>query len=134
MKNRYGLRIRFKTKSLSSWSGGCKQFFNFHHRPIGYIGYKQFLLLHQVSQAPTQTQNKMKSRLLLNVIVRERTTIFQLLACEDQALLVRGDALFVLDLGLHVVNRVGSLHVQGDGLAGQNLHEDLHTSTQAKPM
>jgi len=33
-------------------------------------------------------------------------------------LLVWGDALLVLDLGLDVVNGVGRLHLKGDGLAG----------------
>ena len=46
----------------------------------------------------------MKSGLLLDVVVRERATIFQLLTSEDQALLVWGDALLVLDLGLHILN------------------------------
>ena len=33
----------------------------------------------------------------------------------------------VLDLGLDIVNGVGGLHLEGDGLAGEGLHEDLHT-------
>ena len=33
--------------------------------------------------------------------------------------------LLVLDLALHVVDGVRGLHLQGDGLAGQGLHEDL---------
>jgi hypothetical protein len=45
---------------------------------------------------------------------------------EDQTLLVRGDALLVLDLLLHVLNRVRRVDVQRDGLAGQCLDEDLH--------
>ena len=39
----------------------------------------------------------MKSRLLLNVVVREGATVLELLAGEDQTLLVRGDALLVLN-------------------------------------
>ena len=35
----------------------------------------------------------MKSRLLLDVVVRKRAAIFQLLASEDEALLVRRDSL-----------------------------------------
>ena len=35
-----------------------------------------------------------------------------------------------LDLGLHVLDGVTGLHLQGDGLACQGLHEDLHASSQ----
>ena len=49
-------------------------------------------------------------------------TVLKLLAREDQTLLVRRDTLLVLDLGLHVVDRVRGLHVQGDRLSGQSLH------------
>ena len=51
----------------------------------------------------------MESRLLLDVVVRESAAILELLAGEDESLLVRGDALLVLDLGLDVVDRVRGL-------------------------
>ena len=54
----------------------------------------------------------------MNIVVLESPAVLELLAREDQALLVGGDALLVLDLGLHVVNRVGRLDLEGDGLAG----------------
>ncbi len=60
----------------------------------------------------------MESRLLLDVVVRESATVLELLACEDEALLVRRNALLVLDLGLDVINGVGRLDIEGDGLAG----------------
>jgi hypothetical protein len=59
-----------------------------------------------------------KSRLLLDVVVGKSTTILKLLAGEDQALLVRGDALLVLNLGLDVIDGVAGLHLKGDSLAG----------------
>jgi len=34
----------------------------------------------------------MKRALLLDIVIRERTSILELLACKDQALLVRRDA------------------------------------------
>ena len=49
-----------------------------------------------------------------------------LLAGEDEALLIGRDALLVLDLGLDVVDGVGGLDVEGDGLARQGLDENLH--------
>jgi hypothetical protein len=43
-------------------------------------------------------------------------TIFQLLASRDETLHVRGDVLFILDLGLHVLDGVTGLRLQDDGL------------------
>ena len=54
------------------------------------------------------------------------THILKLLARKDEALLVRRDALLVLDLLLHVLDRVGRLDVERDRLARQGLDEDLH--------
>merc|ERR1712038_990352 len=72
----------------------------------------------------------MKGGLLLDVVVRKSSSIFQLLSSKDQPLLVWGDALLVLDLGLDILNGVRWLHLKGDGLPGQSLDEDLHTSSQ----
>ena len=51
---------------------------------------------------------------------------------KDQTLLVRWNALLVLDLSLHVLDGVRGLHFQSDGLAGQGLDENLHTTTQTQ--
>merc|ERR1712235_183985 len=75
-----------------------------------------------------QSQDEMESGLLLNVIIGQGPTVLQLLASKDQPLLVRGDALLVLDLGLNILDAIASLDLQGDGLASEGLHEDLHTS------
>ena len=64
----------------------------------------------------------MERGLLLDVVVGQGAAIFQLLAGEDEALLIRGDALLVLDLSLDVVDRVRRLHLEGDGLASQGLY------------
>jgi len=47
-----------------------------------------------------------EGRFLLDVIVGEGSSIFQLLSSKDESLLVGGDSLLVLDLGLHVLNGV----------------------------
>jgi len=59
----------------------------------------------------------MKGRFLLNVVVAEGATVLELLASKDEALLIRGNALLVLDLALDVVNGVRGLDLTGDGLA-----------------
>ena len=82
----------------------------------------------------------MKRRLLLDVVVRERPAILELLAREDEALLVRGNALLVLNpnhrgqlphptppdrtecyaLGLDVVDGIRGLDFERDGLSGES--------------
>lgn len=37
--------------------------------------------------------------------------------------------LLVLDLGLHILDGVAGLDLEGDGLTGQSLHKDLHFAT-----
>merc|ERR1712190_205488 len=74
----------------------------------------------------------MERGLLLDVVVRQGTPVLQLLPSEDQTLLIRRDALLVLDLRLDVVNGVARLHIQRDRLARQRLDEDLHSAPEAK--
>ena len=49
----------------------------------------------------------MEGGLLLDIVVGQSTPILQLFAGEDESLLVRGNALLVLDLLLDPLNRVG---------------------------
>ena len=74
----------------------------------------------------------MKGRLLLDIVIRKGASILQLLASEDESLLVGWDTLLILDLGLHVVNGVRRLHLQRDRLAGEGLDEDLHATTETE--
>lgn len=85
-------------------------------------------LLLTLLRTASQTQDKMEGRLLLDVVVGKSAAVFELLAGEDQALLVGWDALLVLDFGLDIVNGVGRLHLKGDSLARKGLDEDLHTA------
>ena len=65
----------------------------------------------------------MQGRLLLNVVVREGTAVFQLLSGEDQTLLVRRNAFLILDLGLDIVDGIAGFDLKSDGLSGQSLNE-----------
>ena len=49
----------------------------------------------------------MECRLLLNVVIGQGTTVFELFAGEDQTLLVGRNSLLVLDFGLDIVDGVG---------------------------
>ena len=82
--------------------------------------------------ATTETKNKMKSGLFLDVVVTQSAPILKLFASKDQTLLVRRDSFLVLNLTLNVVDSVRGLDVQSDGLAGKCLHKDLYTTTQTK--
>jgi hypothetical protein len=62
----------------------------------------------------------------VNSLVTQGTTILELFAGEDETLLVGGDALLVLDFGLDIVDGIGGLDLEGDGLSGESLNEDLH--------
>jgi hypothetical protein len=85
-----------------------------------------------------------KSRRL--TVIGQSPAVLELLTSKDQPLLVWGDTLLVLNLGLDIVDRVGRLDLEGDGLAGEGLdlgrqflivakhwgpitHEDLHCAS-----
>jgi len=79
----------------------------------------------------SQSQDEMKSGLLLDVVVGQGAPVLQLLAGEDETLLIRRNTFFVLDFGFDVFDAVGRFDLEGDGLPRKSLHEDLHFETQA---
>ena len=89
---------------------------------LGGVG----LLLPLLLLATTEAEDEVKSRVLLDRVVLERVTILELLAREDEALLVRRDTLLILDLRLNILDAVGRLDLEGDMLTRQSLDEDLH--------
>jgi hypothetical protein len=72
------------------------------------------------------SRTEVKGGLFLDVIIGKGPAILELLSSENEALLIGGDSLLVLDFGLHVIDGVGGLDLKGDGLAGKGFHEDLH--------
>ena len=74
----------------------------------------------------TQTKHQVQGRLLLDVVVGKSAAVFELLAGEDQALLVGWDALLVLDLGLDIVDCIGRFYLEGDRLARNCAAEVSH--------
>jgi len=61
-----------------------------------------------------EAEHQVKGGLLLDVVVGKGAAVFELLAGEDEALLVWGNALLILNLGLNVLNGVAGLDVQSD--------------------
>jgi hypothetical protein len=92
---------------------------------LNFLGRRVHLLLALLGTT-TQAEDQVKSRLLLDVVVGEGAAILELLASKDQALLIRGNALLVLDLRLDIVDGVGRLHLKGDSLPRKSLDENLH--------
>jgi len=85
----------------------------------------------------------MKGALFLNIVIRKGPSILELFPGKDEALLIGGDSkttvktllggrrrgnvpLLILDLGLHIIDGVGRLHLEGDSLSSESLYEDLH--------
>jgi hypothetical protein len=93
----------------------------------------------------SQPQNQVQSRLLLDIVVAQGSSILQLLTSKDKSLLVWWDTLLVLDLGLDIINGIRGLDFQSDCLSSQTetvswlsqharvrysrLDKDLHTTT-----
>lgn len=93
----------------------------------------------------------MQSRLLLDVVVRKRASVLELLAGKNQTLLVGRDTLsargqfeeaqrhvacapfLVLNFLLNVVDGIRGLNLEGDGLPREGFDEDLHLRRFLRP-
>jgi uncharacterized membrane protein len=80
----------------------------------------------------SESQDEMKSRLLLDVVIGEGSAVLELFTSEDESLLIWWDSFLVLDLGLDVLNGVCWLDIEGDGLTSEGLDEDLHTTSESE--
>lgn len=87
-------------------------------------GWCCYIALHK----PPETANgqQVQRGLLLNVVLAQCTSIFELLCTENQALPVRRETFLVLDFLLDVLDCVGCFHFQCKYLASGSLHQDLH--------
>ena len=81
-------------------------------------------------RASPQSQNKMQSGFLLDVIIAKRAAIFKLLARENEALLIWRDAFLILNFSLDIVDGIAGLNLKRDGLARERLDEDLHSRSK----
>ena len=76
--------------------------------------------------AAAEAEHEVECRLRPDVVMRQRAAVLDLLAREDEALLVRRDTLHVQDLLLDALAHVRRLDVEGDGLVRKEFDEDLH--------
>ena len=84
------------------------------------------------SLTTSKSEDQVEGRFLLNVVVGESSSVFKLLSGEDESLLIWWDSFLVLDLGFDVLDGVCWLDIKGDGLTGQGLDKDLHTTSKSK--
>ena len=74
----------------------------------------------------SESKDQVKSAFLLDVIIGEGPSIFKLLTSEDESLLIRRNTFLVLDLLLDVLDLIGGLNIESNGLSCKCLYEDLH--------
>lgn len=74
-------------------------------------------LLFALLTSSAKTQDEVKGRLLLDVVITQSTSVLQLLSGKDKTLLIRGNSFLILDLGLDIIDSVAGLDIQCDGLA-----------------
>jgi len=86
----------------------------------------------RLDDTTSESEDQMESGLLLDVVVGKGSAILELLASEDESLLVWRNSFLILDLGLDIFDSVGSLDLKGDGLTREGLDEDLHESGRSE--
>ena len=84
------------------------------------------------SSATSESEHEMKGRFLLDVVIGKGPAVVKLFPSEDEALLIGRNTFLILDFGLDIFDAVGGVDFQGDGLAGEGPHEDLHASAQSE--
>ena len=73
-------------------------------------------LLFALLTSSSETKDQMKGGFLLDIVIAQCASIFQLLSGKDKTLLIRRDSFLVLDLSLDVVNGIRWLDIKSDGL------------------
>jgi len=68
----------------------------------------------RLDNATAKAKHQMERRLLLDVVVGQSAAVLQLLAGEDQTLLIGWNAFFVLNLGFDILDGVTGFHLEGD--------------------
>merc|ERR1712172_175836 len=84
------------------------------------------------SLSTSKSKDQVEGGFLLDVVIREGSSVFKLLSSEDKSLLIWWDTFLILDLGLDILNGVSWLDIKGDSLTSECLDEDLHTSSKSE--
>jgi len=73
-----------------------------------------------------------ESRLFLNVVVWEGSSVFELFTGKDESLLIWRDTFFVLDFGFDILNGIRGFDIKGDGFSSKGLDKDLHSTSKSE--
>ena len=97
---------------------------------VGLLNFKSDSLsgegLNEDLHSSSESEYEMEGRLLLDVVVLKGSSVFELLSCEDESLLIWGNTFLVLDLSFDGLDRVGLLDLESDGFTGEGLDKNLH--------
>ena len=88
--------------------------------------------LYEDLHTSSESENQVKSGLLLDVVVWKSSSIFKLLSSEDKSLLIWWNTFLILDFSFDILNGVGWFNIKGDGFTSECLDEDLHTSSKSE--
>jgi len=80
----------------------------------------------------SKSQNEMKGRLFLNVVIWKSSTILELLSGKDKSLLIWWDSFLILDFSFDIFNCVCWFNIKSDGFSSKGFDEDLHTSSKSQ--
>ena len=115
----------------SFWLGYFESIFSNIYNFIWFINFIDLSVFHP-SDTSSESQNEMKSRFLLDVIVRKSSSVFELLSCEDKSLLIGWDTFLVLDFSFDIFDGVSWFNVKGDGFTSEGFYENLHSSSKSE--
>jgi len=66
----------------------------------------------------SKSQDEMKCRFFLNVIVRKSSSIFQLFSSENKSLLIWWNSFFILNFSFDSINGITWFNIKSDGFSG----------------
>ena len=75
---------------------------------------------------PTKAKDEVEGGLFLYIVIGQGAAVFQLFPRKNQPLLIGRDAFLVLNLLLHILNRVRGLDIQCDRFSCKGLYKNLH--------
>merc|ERR1712156_658980 len=104
----------------------CIRCFNFERDGFSCQSFDEDL------HSSSQTKDQVKSGFLLDVVVGKSSSIFQLLSCEDETLLIWWDSFLVLDFSFNIFDGIRCFNFKRDGFSCQSFDKDLHSSSQTK--
>ena len=74
----------------------------------------------------------MESRLFLDVVIREGSSVFELFTGKDESLLIWWDSFFILNFSFDILNWIWGFDIEGDGFTSKSFDKDLHSTSESE--